>query len=220
MRKVLLAALCTAIAALLVPAFAGAAIQTTNVVQGNDPGVRGATVTYALPTDADEGALVGPTICLPAPGTPFLVGTTAVGCSSFVDGGEICVPLLGCIQLPDAPVGGLFNVTVNIVQCTLAGDGVANDLVGTAQRDWICGRGGADILRGNGGPDLLVGGAGADQILGGGGRDVVLGGGGNDTVKVRGGLRDRVNCGPGSNDLVIADSRDVVKANCERVRRG
>jgi Ca2+-binding RTX toxin-like protein len=93
-------------------------------------------------------------------------------------------------------------------------------LAGTAQRDWICGLGGADVLRGKGGNDTLVGGTGGDLILGHAGRDSVAGGGGNDTIKVRYGLRDTVNCGLGLSDLVIADSRDVVSANCERVRRG
>jgi Ca2+-binding RTX toxin-like protein len=204
----------------LAPALAGAAIQATDVTAGNGSGTRSAVVTYALPTAADEGALVGPTICLPVPGSTFLLGTTPVACSSFVDGGEIC-PFPGiCFPLPDIPVTGSFDVTVKIVRCTLNGDGVANDLVGTAERDWICGRGGADVLRGKEGNDTLVGGAGGDLILGAAGRDYVSGGGGNDTVKVRDGVRDTVNCGLGSRDLVIADSHDVVRANCERVRRG
>ena len=221
MRKVLFAALCTAFAALVAPALAGAAIQATDVTAGNDSGTRSAVVTYALPTAADEGALVGPTICLPAPGSTFLLGTTNVACSSFVDGGCIeIIPGICFIPLPDIPVLGSFNVTVKIVRCTLKGDGVANDLVGTAQRDWICGLGGADVLRGKEGNDKLVGGAGGDLILGHAGRDSVVGGRGNDTVKVRDGVRDTVNCGRGPSDLVIADSRDVVRANCERVRRG
>jgi Ca2+-binding RTX toxin-like protein len=218
MRKVLLAALCTACVALVAPALAGAAIQAPNVVQGNDYGARGAVVTYALPTTADEGALVGPTFCLPEPGSFFNVGTTAVGCSSFVDGGSQCFPFIGCISLPDVPVSGTFNVTVNIVRCTLSGDGVSNALAGTSARDWICGLGGIDVINGAGGPDTLDGGGGGDTITGGGGRDAVKGGAGGDTLRVRDGLRDTVNCGIGS-DLVIADSRDSVASNCERVRR-
>jgi Ca2+-binding RTX toxin-like protein len=218
MRKVLLAAVCTACVALVAPALAGAAIQAPNVVQGNDYGVRGAVVNYALPTTADEGALVGPTFCLPASGTVFPVGTTAVGCTSFIDGGTTCVFGI-CFPNPDIPVSGGFNVTVNIVRCTLSGDGVSNALAGTSARDWICGLGGIDVINGAGGPDTLDGGGGGDTITGGGGRDAVKGGTGGDTLRVRDGLRDTVNCGTGS-DLVIADSRDSVASNCERVRRG
>jgi hypothetical protein len=92
MRKVLLAALITACVALLAPALAGAAIRALDVTAGNDSGARSAVVNYALPTTAAEGALVGPTICLPVPGSTFALGTTTINCSSFVDG--------GCIEFP------------------------------------------------------------------------------------------------------------------------
>ena len=113
MRKVLLAALITACVALLAPALAGAAIQAPDVTAGNDSGARSAIVNYALPTTAAEGALVGPTICLPVPGSTFLLGTTSVACTSFVDGGcllefppgsGICI-----LPAPDIPVTGVLQ---------------------------------------------------------------------------------------------------------------
>ena len=47
---------------------------------------------------------------------------------------------------------------------------------------------------------------------------MIKGGGGKDKIKVRGGGRDRVNCG-GGKDKVIADRRDKVAKNCEKVKR-
>jgi hypothetical protein len=219
MRKTLLAAMCGTLVALAVPALGAAAIIATDVTKGNDLGSRSAVVTYSTPTNADEGALVGPTICLPPTGSTFNVGVTAVACSSFVDGGEIC-PLPGiCFPLPDVAVSGGFNVTVNIVRCTILGTAGPETLSGTALKDWICGRGDRDLLNGLAGNDILVGAGGADTLVGGGGRDGLSGGNGNDTLKARDGLADKVNCGLGGNDLAIVDSHDRVRANCERVRR-
>lgn len=64
----------------------------------------------------------------------------------------------------------------------------------------------------------LFGTEAADSVLGTAGRDVVRVLDGNDVVDVRGGERDRVSCGGGS-DLVRADRSDRVAADCERVRR-
>ena len=49
--------------------------------------------------------------------------------------------------------------------------------------------------------------------------DTVNGGRGHDRIYVRDGEPDRVTCGPG-NDRVMADYRDDVAKDCERVRRG
>ena len=219
MRKLLVGALATLSVALLVPALAGAGIIASNVQQGNDYGFRGAVVNYTLPTTADEGALIGTPSCDPVPGSFFNVGTAAVNCLGLVSGGQTCIPFLGCFPNPPVIVGGGFNVTVNLTQCSLVGDAVANDLDGTASADWICGLGGADVIGGAGGADTLVGGGGGDRITGGGAKDKVLAGAGGDTVRVKDGNRDTVNCGTG-RDLVVVDGRDVVNSNCERVRRG
>ncbi|MDX6437085.1 MAG: TolB protein [Gaiellaceae bacterium] len=50
------------------------------------------------------------------------------------------------------------------------------------------------------------------------GPDRVIGSRLNDVIRVNGAGRDRVNCGAGQ-DLVYADSRDVVARDCERVIR-
>ena len=44
------------------------------------------------------------------------------------------------------------------------------------------------------------------------------GGNGDDKVKVRDGERDRVNCGKGKNDRVIADREDKLRG-CEKKKR-
>jgi hypothetical protein len=63
-----------------------------------------------------------------------------------------------------------------------------------------------------------IGTAGRDVLAGTPGRDVVCALGGADLVRVRDGGRDAVACGPGK-DTVLADRRDRVSRDCERVSR-
>lgn len=84
-------------------------------------------------------------------------------------------------------------------RCRMAGTPGADNLRGTPLRDLVHGLAGDDMIDGRGGDDDLFGGPGNDVLTGGGGRD-------------------RFDCGPG-RDRVIADRRDVVARNCERVRR-
>ena len=57
------------------------------------------------------------------------------------------------------------------------------------------------------------------MLLGGGGRDVIAGGSGNDVVFARDDSTDAVYCGSGY-DVVVADRRDEVARDCERIVRG
>jgi TolB protein len=77
---------------------------------------------------------------------------------------------------------------------------------------------GADTLRGTGLDDRLCGFGGNDMINGGAGVDGLYGGDGNDTLRSRDRSFDIVGCGPGRDD-VLADLRDHVGVDCERVRR-
>ena len=86
-------------------------------------------------------------------------------------------------------------------RCRIDGTPRADDLRGTPLRDLIDGRGGDD------------------RIVGGGGDDRISGGTGADTIVSKDRYRDTVRCGPGL-DRVIADYRDRVARDCERVRRG
>jgi hypothetical protein len=87
-------------------------------------------------------------------------------------------------------------------------------------------------LQGGLGNDIVVGGRGSDNVLGNAGNDflvdgptrefsldILSGGDGNDVFLVENApaAKDIVTCG-GGFDRVLADSRDVVAPDCERVR--
>ena len=118
-----------------------------------------------------------------------------------------------------------------------------NDLLrGLAGNDCLYGEAGDDRLRGGSGADRLFGGPGADRLEGESGsdrmtgatgndrltdrigRDTFSGGSGNDTIDSRDTslagrrIRDTVSCGPG-RDRVLADRRDAVQRDCERITR-
>jgi hypothetical protein len=76
----------------------------------------------------------------------------------------------------------------------------------------------ADTIRGTPLRDLIDGRAGGDKIVGGGGDDRISGGSGNDAIVSKDRFYDTVRCGPGV-DRVVADYRDRVDRDCERVRR-
>ena len=80
------------------------------------------------------------------------------------------------------------------------------------------GTGRADRLAGGSGPDLLCGRGGRDRLRGGPGRDRLFGGAGDDSIEARDRAFDVVGCGPG-RDAVLADRRDLVAEDCERVLR-
>ena len=76
----------------------------------------------------------------------------------------------------------------------------------------------ADEIRGTPLRDLINGRGGADKIVGGGGDDRISGGPGDDTIVSKDRYQDSVRCGQGA-DRVVADYRDRVARDCERVRR-
>lgn len=94
----------------------------------------------------------------------------------------------------------------------------ADKVKGFAAGDLLDGLGGNDVLNGEAGDDCLFGRAGNDRLRGGAGRDRLNGGGGKDLLDVRGGGRDRANCGAGPGDRVLADGRDRLR-RCERIKR-
>ncbi len=99
------------------------------------------------------------------------------------------------------------------------GSKVGERLQGSAFPDDMFGKGGDDRLYAEGGDDCLNGGAGDDLLVPGGGADSVKGGGGDDDVRAAEGTRDVISCGGGSGDTVLADRRDRVSRDCERVKR-
>jgi Tol biopolymer transport system component len=89
--------------------------------------------------------------------------------------------------------------------------------------DWqpVCTRRGgaaADTVTGTTRDELLCGLGGGDRIDGGRGLDRIFGGAGNDRIVARDGAFDVVGCGAGA-DTVVADRRDLVGVDCERIRR-
>lgn len=120
---------------------------------------------------------------------------------------------------------------------TLTGTATSNTITGGRLADRILGLDGNDTLDGRANNDCLLGGTGNDQLRGGVGNDelsgedgtdtltlgdgvdVGQGGAGNDRITSRDASADRVDCGTGTADVVIADNLDTV-VNCETVRRG
>jgi Bacterial Ig domain/Cadherin domain/RTX calcium-binding nonapeptide repeat (4 copies) len=94
-------------------------------------------------------------------------------------------------------------------------------LVGNARANALSGGGGRDMLEGRRGDDALRGDADADRLLGGRGDDRLWGGSGRDRLEDRdgAGFVDRLRCGRGRGDTALADGRDRVARDCERVRR-
>jgi Ca2+-binding RTX toxin-like protein len=116
-------------------------------------------------------------------------------------------------------------------------------LSGTKKADNLLGKGGKDVLHGLGGGDDLVGGTGNDAVWGDRGSDNLLGaegndylsdgaftefsednlssGGGNDVLDAinQPAFGDTIVCGRGF-DRVLADRKDVVAPDCEKVAVG
>jgi Ca2+-binding RTX toxin-like protein len=123
-------------------------------------------------------------------------------------------------------IGGPGNDGVN--------GGVGSDIVlGGAGNDYLIGDNGSDrLVMGGEGKDIVSGSLGSDNVVGGSGTDLVADGPFDDTSKdtLSGGAgddvfqldnlpktKDIVSCGEGF-DWVLADRKDVVAPDCERVR--
>jgi Ca2+-binding RTX toxin-like protein len=74
-------------------------------------------------------------------------------------------------------------------------------------------------VNGRRGDDKIKGRAGDDCLKGGRGHDKLRGGAGDDVIRAARGARDRVSCGSGEDVAFVNPARDVVKKNCEQVRR-
>ena len=130
--------------------------------------------------------------------------------------------------------GGNDRILGNDDNDTLrGGDGVDNVqgglgddvLHGQGGNDTVAGSRGLDAINGGAGRDRISGGSSADRVRGDAGNDRITGNSGNDNLsgdsgndRIDGGSgRDRIRCGRG-RDTVIADARDRVARDCERVR--
>ncbi|VEP18632.1 Hemolysin-type calcium-binding region protein [Hyella patelloides LEGE 07179] len=87
-----------------------------------------------------------------------------------------------------------------------------NDIVGTAQRDFLFGTGNADNIDGLAGNDLILGRDGDDRLEGWDGKDRLFGHQGNDTID-GGGNRDYLWGGAGDDLLFGGDGKDRLFGN-------
>ena len=134
--------------------------------------------------------------------------TEGFGSAWSPDGGRIAFGGNGGISILRLRDRSISSVTTDGVVATI---------------DWqpVCTRrGGAgdDRLQASSGADVLCGLAGNDVLRGGLGNDRLFGEGGNDTFFTQDRRFDVVGCGSGL-DTVVADSRDLVGRDCERVTR-
>jgi hypothetical protein len=72
-----------------------------------------------------------------------------------------------------------------------------------------------DTFTGSAQPNVLTGGQSDDNLVGGGGQDTLNGNEGDDSIEARDGVRDVIDCGPGT-DSAIVDPADQV-TGCETV---
>ena len=103
--------------------------------------------------------------------------------------------------------------------------GTGNDRVeGLSGNDQVNGQSGNDRLVGGTGNDTLAGAAGVDRLIDRSGRDRLSGGAGHDRIDARDSKNadrrriDTITCGAG-RDTVLADPRDRVARDCERVTK-
>ena len=106
-----------------------------------------------------------------------------------------------------APPRLRLGVLVTGLALSLSASALAATIVGTAKNEVIRGTANADKLYGKAGDDKLYGLGGNDVLVGGAGTDILVGGAG----------ADKLECGRG-RDVAIADAKDRVLADCERVR--
>jgi Ca2+-binding RTX toxin-like protein len=160
-----------------------------------------------------------------AAGTPFPVqvlayaddGTATPAAGAVISGGAAPVT---------ADASGNAQVTVNgagtdQIQATLGADIPSESTsICAYQSTGDCPAARGRLIVGSDGPDDITGTAGNDLIRARAGNDLVRGMAGDDRIDVRGGGKDRVNCG-GGDDVVKGDKRDKFAKNCEqRIRVG
>jgi hypothetical protein len=163
-----------------------------------------------------------------------LLLTVMVACLVMASGVALAVNKIGT-NGPDTLRGtnrddNLLGKGDNDLLFALAGE---DNLLGEEGNDFLLGENGSDsAVVGGEGKDLVEGGRGADRIVGGEGTDILIegaldnpwkddlsGGDGDDIFVVDNvpATKDLVSCGRGF-DRVLADRKDAVAPDCERVR--
>jgi Tol biopolymer transport system component len=170
---------------------------------GPDWSPRGDWITYVRQTPTRLRDLYDIMIVRPnGTGRRRVVRTDGAGGTWLADGRHLLTVGSGACRRAGVLEIDAFTRTVKRLtnRCRIDGTPRADTIQGTPLRDLIDGRGGSD------------------KIVGGGGDDRISGGSGNDIVVSRDRYRDTVRCGTGF-DHVVADYRDRIDRDCERVRR-
>ena len=124
-------------------------------------------------------------------------------------------------------LGGDDTIAAGAARVVSGGDGDDRITLGAAGTvtatgddgdDRIYGLVGRDRILGGDGNDRLYGERSSDRIDGGRGRDFIDAGRSDDVVRLRDGEVDRVRCSTG-RDTVVADKKDRVERDCEKVYR-
>jgi len=139
------------------------------------------------------------------------------------------------VELITSNVSGSFVMSDadDVVEVWSNLDGGVSTIRTLGGNDRVTGGNHDERIDGGAGNDRLEGGYGNDRIVGGPGRDTIIADKsasdcgilqscslpqGNDVIDARDGERDTISCGVGL-DRVVADRKDVVSRDCERVKR-
>ena len=103
----------------------------------------------------------------------------------------------------------------------IVGTNAGERITGTKNAEEIRALGGSDEITDGLGGDLVYGNRGGDNLIGYGGDtslDRFYGGRGNDIVQSRDvpAVKDVVSCGAGTDKVLAADKKDVVRDDCEK----
>jgi len=131
--------------------------------------------TLRLTGTAEAGSTVTISSGTTALGTAVSnAGSWSFDTSSLVDGTFSVTTKATDVAGNTSPLSAASNI--------IAGNGSANTLNGTTNKDILVGYAGNDTLDGLNEDDILLGGDGADSLSGGNGGDILVGGSGQDTL--------------------------------------
>ena len=116
-----------------------------------------------------------------------------------------------------AVVPGVARLSENrLIRTLFKGTRKADTITGTRKHDLIKSGRGSDTVKARASADIIKSGNGKDLVFAGKGKDVVVAGRGNDDIRALDKMVDKINCGPGF-DNVLADLIDKIHKSCEDV---
>ena len=118
----------------------------------------------------------------------------------FCPGGDF-LDSIEALQIEiDDPTGARVDAsTYTLGRVTIIGGDGRDTIIGSAQNDFLNGRGGRDQIFGGDGNDRILGGGSNDLLVGGNGRDTILGNSGIDTIS-----------GGEGNDRIVGGNQTTV----------